>query len=85
MVAREENDGSGWRGIPTEQPRGLGWRYSGGGLKAVETLGADGVGGAKFVAGALSFLALCFPFTAAVPQSPNIPELILGSWDWLTF
>lgn len=35
------------------------------------------------MAGALSFLALCFPFTAAVPQSPNIPELILGSWDWL--
>ena len=35
----------GGGGIPTEQPRGLGWRYSGGGLKAVETLGADGVGG----------------------------------------
>ena len=37
----------GGEGIPTEQPRGLGQRYSGGGLKAVETLRADGVGGRR--------------------------------------
>lgn len=76
----------GGGGIPTDQPCGLGQKYSGGGLKAVETLGqmmwADDVcGGCE--AGAFSFLVLCFPFTAAVPWSPNIPELILGSWDWL--
>lgn len=37
----------GGGGIPTEQPRGLGQRYSGGGLKALETLRADGVGGRR--------------------------------------
>ena len=37
----------GGGGIPTEQPRGLGQRYSGGGMKALETLSADGVGGRR--------------------------------------
>ena len=73
------------RGIPTDQPCGLGQSDSGDRLKAVETPGADGVGELSvwWVWGRVHFPSLSRDFFSQLwflgALTFQFPELILGS------